>query len=225
MATELTTRTASALAAMPPALKAGLVSLTRRMGDPRTYRAPESLRLDLTRLGTDADVRGVLAELAAESPKAAVKDFAVHLGKLSLHYWRPDFTPDQAKQFNADFVSDLDGITADELAGACAAWRRNPANRFFPRPGELLALVQDGKRDRALRKAGALRLLAFIDGEPENAAPDRAGKPIDFAAAKEILERVIPKRDTPIATHRVETADTARELCEKIERRASEVKP
>lgn len=63
------------------------------------------------------------------------------LSKLALHYWRADFTPEQAKMLLADFYDDLGKFTPAEIQTACARWRRNPENRFFPTPGGLLGLL------------------------------------------------------------------------------------
>lgn len=221
MVTELTTAPQSALARITTTSRDGLISLTRQMGDPRAYRAPESLRATLRRIGTDDEVRAALAELSAEQPKAMPRDFAIYLGKLSLHYWRPDFTPEQAKHFNADFVSDLDGVTVAELANACAAWRRNAANRFFPRPGELLVLIRDDKIERQRRRAGAERLLAFMDGSPEAIEPPKHG-PRDFGSVLAGLERARPPAPAMPSTAREEAPETRQELRELAERRKAE---
>lgn len=144
-------------------LKASLCSLTRRIGPQKAMRNPASLRSKLASLGDDAEVRAGLEQVVAGPQKATVRDFAVCLGKLALHYWRPDFTPEQAKQMYGDFVTDLDGVTAQELADACQEWRLDPLNRFFPTPGQLRELVRDRLTDRKVMAAGAAYLLEILD--------------------------------------------------------------
>lgn len=124
-------------------------------------------------------VRAELQAIIAGAPKATVRDFAGHLGKLALHYWRPDFTPDQAKLMYGDFVHDLDGVTSLELERACAAWRTDPTKEFYPKPGGLLALVKDGLADRARARMGAEYLLGLL--VEEKPAGD-AGVEFDAAA-------------------------------------------
>jgi len=123
-------------------------------------------------LGNTEAVRGVLGEVVAGPTKATVREFAGLLGKLSLHYWRPDFTPEQARHMNGDFVRLLDGCTADELRQACDEWVMDPLNRFYPTPGMLHELMRDRLSDRARMKAGAERLLELLDGPVEgNSGP------------------------------------------------------
>lgn len=63
------------------------------------------------------------------------------LGKLALHYWRPDFTPEQSKQLYLDYVEDLMPYAVVAIGEAAKEWRRNPANKFFPKSGELIGLI------------------------------------------------------------------------------------
>ncbi len=79
------------------------------------------------------------ATIAAE----AAKDEAIlaELAKLSLVYWRPDFTPTQAKQLYAMYIDDLRAWSLADIKSACKTYRRNGENRFFPTPGQLLDLI------------------------------------------------------------------------------------
>lgn len=67
---------------------------------------------------------------------------AMALLRLQAHYWRPDFTQAQAKALYADFMDDLSHLPADILDQAIATYRRDPEARFFPRPGQLLAVAE-----------------------------------------------------------------------------------
>lgn len=64
------------------------------------------------------------------------------LSKLAMHYWRPDFTPGQMRHLMADYLEDLRGFTPVQVAEACAKYRRDAANKFFPRTGQLLELLK-----------------------------------------------------------------------------------
>lgn len=121
-------------------------------------------------MGDASVVRAELEALVAGPPKASVRDFATHLGKLSLHFWRPDFTPEQAKHLYGDFVTDLAGVTAEELAAACQEYRDDPRNSFFPTPGKLLALLSDGQSDRKQLVRGATACLEALCQEGAHAA-------------------------------------------------------
>ena len=109
-----------------PTLKHSLTSLARKMGDPRVFRDPENLRSQIMAMGDREAIEAELRKLIDGPPKATAKDFAVCLGRLALHYWRPDFTAEQAKLLYQDFISDLAGVTAEELNEACGEWRRGP---------------------------------------------------------------------------------------------------
>lgn len=63
------------------------------------------------------------------------------LGKLALHYWRPDFTPGQARQVYADYVYDLGPFALSDIASAINKYRQTGANRFFPASGALIDII------------------------------------------------------------------------------------
>lgn len=64
------------------------------------------------------------------------------LSRLGLHFWRPDFTEGQAKLLFSDLYSDLADFSPNEISTACATWRRNPENRFFPTSGQLIGIMR-----------------------------------------------------------------------------------
>lgn len=74
-------------------------------------------------------------------------EIAAILTKLALHYWRPDFSPTQARHLLDDFLTDLSGFTPAQIGSACALYRRNGENRFFPTPGQLLELLRPPPRE------------------------------------------------------------------------------
>ena len=63
------------------------------------------------------------------------------LAKLSLHYWRPDFTPAQAKQMYADYVEDLREYALRDIAAAMKKYRQSAAT-FFPTSGQLVQIIR-----------------------------------------------------------------------------------
>lgn len=64
------------------------------------------------------------------------------LSKLALHYWRPGFSPSQVKLLLGDFLNDLQGYSAKDIAWACATYRQNPENQFYPTSGQLLGILR-----------------------------------------------------------------------------------
>lgn len=195
-----------------------------RGADPRTMIDPPTLRASLLRLGDEAKVREWLAAAIAGPPAAMMRDYVTQLGRLSLHYWRPDFTPEQAKLMFQDFASDMAGTTAAELVEACNEWRRDPENRFFPRPGELLELVKDRLRQRGRDRYAARRMLEMLDGKDE---PSEPAEPKRIRTAAEILEAhgvTMPKTSAdadakPVVTSRQESPETAAELRDRLNSR------
>lgn len=65
-----------------------------------------------------------------------------HLGKLSLHYWRPDFTERHAKLLFDDFYDALKGFASETVAGACKIYREREDSKFFPAIGPFLAICR-----------------------------------------------------------------------------------
>ena len=63
------------------------------------------------------------------------------LAKMALVYWRPDFTPAQAKQLYAQYLDDLRPFAFADIAEAFQTYRQNPENKFFPTPGQLRGLI------------------------------------------------------------------------------------
>lgn len=72
---------------------------------------------------------------ARESKAAAIMAL---LGKLALHYWRPDFTPGQAKQVYADYVEHLLPYPMVEIAASIKCYQASPDSNFYPSIGRLL---------------------------------------------------------------------------------------
>jgi len=80
------------------------------------------------------------------------KRISASLAKLALHYWRPDYTPAQANLLMMDYLNDLKGITPEAVEAACEKYRKNEKNSFFPRSGQLLALIDEKKPKEVLER-------------------------------------------------------------------------
>jgi hypothetical protein len=80
----------------------------------------------------------------AETSAVASKDEAilVLLAQLAIVYWRPDFTPGQARQLYAQYLEDLRPYALADINDAITAYRRNGDEKFYPLPGQLRALIE-----------------------------------------------------------------------------------
>jgi hypothetical protein len=63
------------------------------------------------------------------------------LARMSLHYWRPDFSPGQARELYLDYLDDLRDFAISDIAAAMRAYRRDGENRFFPTSGQIVDLI------------------------------------------------------------------------------------
>lgn len=146
---------------------------------------PATVKRSLAKSGTDAEVRGWLAQAITGPKTITMRDVVELVGRLSLQYWRPNFSPEQAKLLFQDFAQDLAGLTREELAQACLEWRRDPENRFFPTSGQLRGVADHILRRRARDRAAAERLLAILDTPEEGTdAPVSRRSSADILAAR-----------------------------------------
>lgn len=44
-----------------------------------------------------------------------------------------------------DYIDDLRGWNVDDIERACAAYRADPENKYFPRIGQILGILQESK--------------------------------------------------------------------------------
>lgn len=81
----------------------------------------------------------------AEISAAQQKDEAIliQLAKLALMYWRPDFTPGQAKQLYEMYLDDLRVYSFYDICKACEKFRQNADNKFFPTSGQIRGLIEE----------------------------------------------------------------------------------
>ena len=69
----------------------------------------------------------------------------MELGRLERVYKRPAHAPDDSQAFAGDYVAICGTLTAEQFTGAVDIYLRS-TGRFFPRPGELLALGREVAR-------------------------------------------------------------------------------
>lgn len=60
------------------------------------------------------------------------------LTKLRSHFYQPGQTEAQIRGVIDDMLEDLDGLSAYQVEDACANYRRDPTNKFFPTPGQII---------------------------------------------------------------------------------------
>lgn len=73
------------------------------------------------------------------------KQVAAILARLSFHYWRPDYSQEQARMVMEDYLNDLEHISPASVEKACAEYRKKPDSKFFPKVGEILDLIAGPK--------------------------------------------------------------------------------
>jgi len=127
----------------------------------------------------------VLSELKAGLWGAGPEYVATALLRLQAHYWRPEFTPAQARELYADFMDDLGHIPPDILDEACAAYRRDPEARFFPRPGQLLAIAEPLLAER---RRAASRIEKAMNEKPDRGPYRRS--PEEIARIDELVRSI-----------------------------------
>lgn len=79
----------------------------------------------------------------ARSRPATSIEIKKHLAELSLFFHQSDLNPSDATLKVRLFAADLQGVSEPVLAQACKRYRCDPKSRFFPTPGQLLALCRD----------------------------------------------------------------------------------
>lgn len=67
---------------------------------------------------------------------------------LASHYWRPDFSPAQAASLYSDFAEDLSDCLIAEIEVAIREYRRDPANKFFPKSADLRGIIGANRKHR-----------------------------------------------------------------------------
>lgn len=79
------------------------------------------------------------------------------LVRLAGHYYRADFTPEQALAMIEDMVLDLSEYAVHDVEQGIAGYRRDPRNKFFPKSGELREASERARSDRLAAEREAAR--------------------------------------------------------------------
>jgi len=82
-----------------------------------------------------------LSQEEAEARAAKNDAIIALLGKLSIHFWRPDFTAAQARQLYVDYVYDLGDYSLRDIADAIVKYRQG-GHEFFPKSGQLVQIIR-----------------------------------------------------------------------------------
>jgi hypothetical protein len=89
--------------------------------------------------------------------------------RLAGHYYRADFTPEQAAAVIDDMIADLAEYGLHDVDAAILAYRRDPKQKFFPKSGELRERVELAAEQRRSHKrvesTGPVR-FEFGDSRP-----------------------------------------------------------
>lgn len=135
MAQEIAKKTtptqATGVSSAPPAgLCLGLGFQIHRMAKTEAAAMASRLRAALEPAGEDAAI--------------------IPLTRLAVHYWQPDRPEEHWDVVIADFRADLAKYPPDIISDACKAWRTaiKPPNRFFPKPGEFIAMIEPRWQER-----------------------------------------------------------------------------
>lgn len=124
----------------------------------------ENLKTPHSTLSSKLERQSLTTSTSAEPGKDQM--VTALLMKLSVHYYRPDFTEGQARSLIKDFLEDLAEFRVAEIENAILAYRRNAENQFFPKPAQLRELIyadrkEERERTRYAGKAPLTRPLQW----------------------------------------------------------------
>lgn len=71
------------------------------------------------------------------------------LGRLAIHYYRPDFTEGQAKLLIQDYLSDLCNYKPEAIRDAISEYRQDPKSKYFPTVGQLVSILKAKQAEAA----------------------------------------------------------------------------
>lgn len=87
-----------------------------------------------------------------------MKPQIIEILKHLAAYYRAEISP---LQF-AMYAEDLSELTPDQLVKACKEYRRNPANKFFPLPSALIAIVRPVETELDLGNDVASKVIGAV---------------------------------------------------------------
>jgi hypothetical protein len=119
------------------------------------------------------------------------------LGRLRLHYGMPDLTPQQYTLFWQDYADDLAHVPADVLEQAAIGWRRKvPAEKYFPKPADLLTIIRSQRVFEERARRAALKVEAQRrDADPAPPTPEEKAAAVKLMAG--LKERMAAMRPMP----------------------------
>lgn len=138
--------------AAPPAVECGLKFLPKSVAR-QLAAAPER----------DDVIRECRAVIMAEAP-APAEQFALIIEKLALHYPESRLSTQEHKLVVQDWRRLLGELPPDILQAAADAYVMSPA-RFFPTPGQLLAVAEKLWSYRKCLASRARETLALIEAQ------------------------------------------------------------
>lgn len=137
----------------------------------------------------------LLLGLQAALRPAGAEYVAKALMKLQVLYWRPDFSPAEAKAFYAIHIEDLSDVPPDILDDAIREYRTDPDSRFFPHPG---AIRGRARPKLAERRCAIDRLkYALEEAPPIKWKPRTTEEIARIKAAAKTLFHVPPEEVVP----------------------------
>lgn len=85
-----------------------------------------------------------LSETKSDPQKNAT--IAVLLAKLAVHYYRPNFTENQAKSLIGDLVEDICEFSVAQIEVAIRQYRQAASSKYFPTSGQLREILFANKK-------------------------------------------------------------------------------
>lgn len=85
--------------------------------------------------------------------------------RISAHFYRPDLTPSQAQALVEDMADDLGNYPLAEVETAVRRYRAEAENRFFPRSGQIIKIIEQARVERRIDGAAPIA-FEFGDARP-----------------------------------------------------------
>lgn len=156
---------------------------------------PETVtRSEMLALGTREEVARCLESLMANTVGCDPKRLIAHLRALAVTHPMQELSEAEASLKFRIFCEDLRNVPEAVIEAACRSYRRDPKNRFFPTPGQLLALCEPEMRAIGARQRGAVLLLGVLErGRIAVAVEDTPKR--DF---QNVLDSLPPRWEPPV---------------------------
>ncbi len=139
---------------------------------------------------TRAELEAGLTQAERNLEPATKAEIISMLGQLALHYWRPDFTKDQARLLYGDYIHDLSAYPKALIENAIAIYRRKPDAQWFPKVGQLIALIEPEYRNRLSVRADIRARLNVPKDAPR---PDKATRTAGAEMARKVASKLTSK--------------------------------